>query len=536
MTGEAMKRGLFLLLPFLAGCASSPHTSDAQRPNILVIVADDLGYTDLGFLGSEIKTPNIDALARSGMLLTNFLVAPACSPTRAMLLTGRDAHDVGYGTMAGEHDDVQRGAPGYEGYLNDRFDTVATRLAGQGYLTCMAGKWHLGMRPVQGPSSRGFERSFALLPGGASHFGDAYRLAYHPDPAPYREDGNPVSVPDDFYSSDFYTDKLITYAREAKSSGRPFFAYASYTAPHWPLHAPDAWIDRYVGVYDDGWDALRERRFNAARRHGIARGPKPRRNWFVTPWEQMNPVERRREARNMEVYAAMVENLDHNIGRLLDALRASGQLENTLVLFFSDNGPEGNAINKFAKVQNWPEGRLDLGYERVGRRGSYAWLGPGWAAASVAPFRLFKAYPTQGGVRVPAVVSWPGRVRPGRSDAMMTVKDVAPTLMEVATGDHSPRSLLKPVQDDDHVMGWELFGRCAIQKGRWKIVRMAEPWGLGDRWQLFDLQTDPAEGRDLSSTAPEKLAELQREWDTYARDHHVVLPSRDMGYANWRRP
>ena len=535
MSREGIKRGLFLLLPFLAGCASSPHASDAP-PNILVIVADDLGYTDLGFLGSEIKTPNIDALARSGILLTNFLVAPACSPTRAMLLTGRDTHDVGYGTMAGEHDEAQRGAPGYEGYLTDRFDTVATRLAGRGYLTCMAGKWHLGMRPGQGPAARGFQRSFALLPGGASHFGDAYRLAYHPDPAPYREDGNPVSVPDDFFSSDFYTDKLIAYAREAKSSGRPFFSYASYTAPHWPLHAPDGWIDRYVGIYDDGWDALRERRFNAARRHGIARGPKPRRNWFVTPWEQMNPVERRREARNMEVYAAMVENLDHNIGRLLEALRASGQLDNTLVLFFSDNGPEGNAIGKFAKVRTWPEGLLNLSSERIGRRGSYAWLGPGWAAASVAPFRLFKAYPTQGGVRVPAIVSWPGRVRPGRSNAMMTVKDVAPTLTEVATGAPSRRSLLRPAPDPDHVMGWELFGRCAIQKGRWKIVRMAEPWGSGERWQLFDLEADPAEERDLAAAAPEKLAELRRAWDTYAKDHGVVMPTRDMGYANWRHP
>ena len=505
----------------LAGCASTEPT----QPNVLLIVADDLGQTDLGFMGSEIRTPNLDRLASEGRVYTNFLVTPACSPTRAMLLTGRDPHLVGFGTMAGEHSQNQRGAPGYEGHLTAGHETVATSLQAAGYFTCMAGKWHLGMGPGQGPERRGFERSFALMPGGASHFSDAFRLVHHPEPAPYREDGRPVSLPPDFFSTDAYTDKLMGYAAEAPASAPPFFMYAAYTAPHWPLHVPDEWLDRYRGVYDEGWDVLRERRGG-----GATSGP-----WSAPAWRTLPPEERRREARKMEVYAAMVENLDHNIGRLLDALRASGQLENTVVLFFSDNGPEGNDIERLAKTARWPEGALDHRFESIGRRGTYTWLGPGWAHASAAPYRLFKAYPTQGGVRVPAVVSYPGHVAAGRTDRMVTAKDVAPTLLELAGGARAKRSLLRSVEDPDHVMGWELFGRRAIQKGHWKLTWMAPPFGAG-RWELHDLSRDPAESRDLSAERPAKRAELIKNWSRYAREHGVVLPAQDMGYGNWRRP
>ncbi|MCR9247492.1 MAG: arylsulfatase [bacterium] len=522
------------LLPVLSGCAA-PHTprDSATRPNILLIVADDLGYTDLGIFGSEINTPNLDRLARSGMLLTNFLVAPACSPTRAMLMTGKDPHRVGLGTMSGEQDERQSGAPGYEGVMTSD-DTIARRLQAAGYFTCMAGKWHLGTAPEVTPHARGFERSFALLPGGASHFADAFKLVEAPGKAPYLEDGRPVELPDDFYSSDAYTDKLIGYFAEARHTGKPVFAYAAYTAPHWPLHAPREWLAKVGGRYDDGYDALRSRRLQGAIAAGVTSPahPTPPRYPLAPAWSSLSPEEQRRESRSMEIYAAMVENLDHNVGRLLAALRAAGELERTLIVFCSDNGPEGNPVGNLAGIGEYVKRRFDNRLENLGHPGSYCWLSPGWARAAVAPFRLFKAFPTQGGVRVPAIVSWPGTVEPGRSDAAVTARDFWPMAIHLASGRDAPRShmMLTPTPEPEHVVGWELFGRRAIQKGRFKIAWIWPPYGSG-RWELYDLEADPAESRDLAAEQPAKLRELLAHWHDYARENQVVLPARDTGYA-----
>jgi arylsulfatase len=416
------------LLPLLtAGCDAgpaderdAPATGGERRPNILLLVADDLGYSDLGFLGSEIRTPSLDALAASGMVLTDFHVSPACSPTRAMLLAGVDAHVAGLGTMSGEEDDNQRGQPGYEAVLSDRVVTVARLLQDAGYATMMAGKWHLGGGAATRPERRGFERSFALLPGGASHFADAQGLGAAP--AAYVEDGAPVGLPADFFSSDFYTDKLIEYLGEAHDGGRPFFAYLGYTAPHWPLQVTEAYIDRYAGAYDDGWDVLRARRAAGLAAAGII-GPDvgvPDRLPFVPAWQGLAREQQRSEAREMELYAAMVENLDANIGRLFDYLREIGEYDDTLIMFFSDNGAEGNPIMD----AEWTWKGYDNSYDNLGRAGSYVAYGAGWAQASTAPFRLFKTFPSQGGIRVPAIVripagaagvSGPGRVSPGVS-------------------------------------------------------------------------------------------------------------------------
>lgn len=526
---------LTLLLSACAGRPEARSTIDT-RPNILFILADDLGYTDLGIFGSEIRTLHLDRLARGGLLLTNFLVAPACSPTRAMLLTGKDPHRVGLGTMIGEQDDRQEGKPGYEGVMTSG-DTIARRLQAAGYFTCMVGKWHLGAKPELAPHARGFERSFALMPGGASHFGDAFKLVDAPGKAPYLEDGRPVELPEDFYSSDSYTDTLIEYMAQARRSGRPFFAYAAYTAPHWPLHAPAEWIEKCRGRYDDGYDALRARRLRAAIAAHVASSaaPAPARYRFAPEWSSLSPSEQRREARAMEVYAAMVENLDHNVGRLLDALRASGEIDRTLVVFCSDNGPEGNPVGELAGIGAWVKERFDNRLENLGHPNSYCWLSPGWARASVAPFRLFKTFPTQGGVRMPAIVSWPGTVKAGRSNATVTARDFWPMAMHVATGRESPRCrmMLEPTHDAEHVIGWELFGRRAIQKGRYKIAWIWPPHGSG-RWELYDLEEDPGETRDLAAKQPDKLRELLGHWRTYAAANRVVLPARDTGYARER--
>jgi arylsulfatase len=407
------------------------------------------------------------------------------------------------------------------------------------------------MEESQRPQRRGFERSFALLPGGASHFSDAAGLAESRPVAPYREDGKEVRPPAGFYSTAHFTDKLIGWIRAGLPDGRPFLAYAAYTAPHWPLQAPDPELDRYAGRYDRGYDALRAARFENARRLGIlppraSLGP---RSLFARAWDELPADEKRRQARAMEVYAAMVENLDHHVGRLLRLLKETGHDDDTLVLFFSDNGPEGNPIDRMEGVGAWVARRFDNSLANLGRVSSYAWLGPGWAQAAT-PFRLWKGFPTEGGVRVPALVRFGARGRHGVSHAVVSVKDVAPTLLELAGVRHPApahegrpvaslegRSMLPLVKGEaetvhgpDFTMGWELFGRRALRRGQWKIVWLFEPYGP-ERWELYDLASDPGESRDLASTHPQKLAELVRAWDEYAARNGVVLPTRDMGYA-----
>jgi len=539
------------LLAGLAAAANASAAPRAARPNVLLIVADDLGYTDLGVTGGEIRTPNLDALARSGLLLTQFLVSPACSPTRAMLLTGVDTHPAGLGTMAGEAAEGQKGRPGYEGHLSDRVVSVATLMHEAGYHTYMAGKWHLGMEDRLGPHRQGFERSFALLQGGASHFADAVGLVESQPEALSREDGRAVRLPADFYSTAGYTDKLIEYIRAGLPDGKPFLAYAAYTSPHWPLQAPAAEIDRHAGTYDAGWDVLRARRFLAARRLGLVPpgAPVPERTRFAPAWDAVGPDARRREARVMEIYAAMVENLDRHVGRLVQFLKDAGQYENTLVLFFSDNGPEGNPIGRMRTNTEWIRHRFDNRLENLGREGSYAWLGPAWAQATT-PFRLWKSFPTEGGVRVPAIVRFGPVGRRGVAAGVTSVKDIAPTLLELAGARHpgtryegrsvaplEGRSLLPflrgeapSVHDAGFTMGFELFGRRALRKGDHKIVWLFEPYGR-ERWELFDLAADPTESHDLAAGDPARLAELVRAWDEYAARNGVVLPARDAGYA-----
>jgi arylsulfatase len=507
-------------------------------------------------LGSEIRTPHLDALARSGLLLTSFLVSPACSPTRAMLLSGADTHPAGLGTMSGNADVNQKDRPGYEGYLSDRVVSVATLLRDAGYHTYVTGKWHLGMEERLGPHERGFERSFVLLPGGASHFADATRVTESTEPAPYREDGRVVALPAGFYSTAHFTDKLIEYVRHGLADGKPFFAYAAYTSPHWPLQVPDAELDRYAGAYAEGYDLLRTRRFERARSLGIvpAGAAVPQRTRFARAWDELLPDEKLRQARTMEIYAAMVEDLDRHVGRLLQFLKDAGLYQNTFVLFFSDNGAEGNPIDRMEANAAWIPKRFDNGLGNLGRVNSYAWLGPGWAQAAT-PFRLWKGFPTEGGVRVPAIVRFGAGGRRGVEDEVVTVKDVAPTLLELAGAGHpgssfedrsvaplEGRSMLPFVKREspavhggDFTMGWELFGRRALRRGDWKIVWLYEPYGPG-RWELFDLASDPLESRDLATTEPAKLAQLLRAWEEYVAKNGVVLPTGDMGYARESPP
>jgi arylsulfatase A-like enzyme len=538
----------------------APAAAADQRPNVLLIVADDLGYSDIGAFGGEIATPHLDQLARSGLRLSQFYASPFCSPTRAMLLSGADNHRVGFGSMAELMTPQQRSHPGYEGYLSDRVLPFPQLLRDAGYHTYMVGKWHLGVREEHAPNRRGFEQSYAMLNGGAGHFDQSGIITQDPDKAPvalYRDNGQDVKIPTEgFYSSEFFASKLIAYLDADKADGKPFFGYLAFTAPHWPLQAPDEYIRKYEGKYDVGYDVIRERRLTRMKALGLV--PKDMQAYVGNPawprWKQLTPQQQRIESKRMAVYAAMVEAMDAQIGRVLEHLRRTGQLDNTLVVFMSDNGADGNTVLDEGATREWARRHRDNSVENTGRPGSFAEYGPGWAQVGSTPFNMYKAFMFEGGIAVPAIFNMPGKAAAGAiSRAPAHVTDIAPTVLELAGVRHpgaryqgrevvplEGRSMLgllsgrQPQVHDEFVHGWEFNGRRALRKGDWKIVQANKPWGTG-QWQLFNVAGDRAELQDLAKRHPAKLKELLADYERYARANGVVefegLAERP-GYSN----
>ena len=537
----------------LAGTALVPVAMakpSSARPNIVVILVDDMGYSDLGAFGGEIRTPNLDKLANDGVKLTNFHATPVCSPTRAELLTGVDHHQTGIGNFPELMQPNQKGHPGYEGYLNDRVVTIAEVLKDAGYKTIHSGKWHLGYDPRANPAARGFERSFTMLGGGHNHFGvpSAYQVSMPNAGTVYTEDGVTVSLPEKFYSSDNFTDKLIGYLPDGKKDKRPFFAYLAYTAPHYPLHAPAEDIARYKGRYDAGYEVLRQQRLARQKALGlIAAGVEPHDFTAPVPWVSLTAEQKALEARKMEVYAAMVDRLDQNVGKLVNELKQRGMYDNTLFVFLSDNGAEGHELDKSVIAADTGKRMLttaDNSLDSIGTARSYIWYGPNWAEAATAPSRLYKSFPTEGGTRVVAFLSDPGGVRQGVSKSYFSVRDIVPTLAEYA-GAALPgasykgrpviavqgRSMLpvlgvdgKDPADQSVAANGEMFGRRYARNGAWKAVHIPPPTGPG-RWELFNIVADPGEVHDMAAMHPEILQQLTAQWDDYARDKGVVMPA-----------
>ena len=535
-------RSLTIISFLLVACASQPSPPDA-RPNIVLIVADDLGFSDLGCFGSEISTPNIDSLARHGQIFTSFYTAATCSPSRAMLLTGTDHHLAGLGNMAERVIGIQeqRGQPGYEGYLNNKVVSVSQLLKDVGYHTYIAGKWHLGTTPEQSPSAKGFERSFALMEAAANHFNPDTR-SY-----PFWEDGHFSTYPDGKYSTDVYTDKLISFINGGLSDKKPFFLYAAYTAPHWPLQAPAEFIQKYKGKYDAGFDSLRSSRFNGLKRKGIVAGdvkmpklPALKGSLYnvsnrpLVRWKSLSTSEKILESRKMEIYAAMIDNLDYNVGRLVQYLKEIDEYDNTFFVFLSDNGPdvfEGNAT---------PDNQNPYPY--MGTANSFIAYGPQWAHASSAVNRLYKGYSAEGGIHCPLIIKTPFQKNGnGIVTPFVTILDLSPTFLELAGGKHPSTykgQTIAPYQgaslipflnkqktyvhDEHYVMGWELFGRCAIRQGKWKIVKIEPPFGTGS-FELFNIEEDPTESNNLSDQYPDQYQKMLNYWKAYVKDNGVIF-------------
>jgi arylsulfatase len=550
--GVALATSLILAT---SACRQPQETTEEQvsatRPNILLIVADDLGYSDIGAFGGEIATPTLDALAAEGLRLSNFHVLPSCSPTRSVLLSGVDNHQAGLGSMGEFHTPEMDGYPGYAGHLNFEVAALPEVLKAGGYHTYMSGKWHLGFDEETSPYARGFEETFILVPGGGSHWSDRKPLS-PPQPMIYRRNGKEVeSLPEDFYSTTYYTDRLLEWIQRDHGDGEPFFAYLSYTAPHDPLHAPKEYIDKYEGVFDEGWDVLRQKRLKALMDLEII--PQDTQAYprlsSVMAWRDMAPEVQRQAARDMEVYAAMVDYMDEQIARVFDTLKETGEYENTVIIFFSDNGANG-AHYETAYPGQTEEflSTFDNSLENRGLPNSFIDTGPGWAQASSSPSRMFKGFPAEGGIRSPLLVKLPGTMANAgtMNHSFVHVRDIMPTILDLAGVEHTEefegravlpfqgRSVLDllageaatPYAEASRV-GYELFGLKAYFDGNWKILWMAPPFGSGE-WELYNLTDDPAEMNDLGGEQPERLEQMVAMWEQYKIDNEVLDLSVDL--------
>ncbi len=562
-----------LLAVVLAGCDSNaPADSQAEsviaaepaidtqatdtRPNILLLVADDMGYSDIGAFGSEINTPNLDRLAAEGLVMTSFKVGPACSPTRGMLFSGTDNHRNGLGTMRGMASAEQRGQPGYEAYLNGRVVTFMRLLKDAGYHTYMAGKWQQGYSDGHFPLDRGFERAYWLMSGGANHFADPASIFGNGSLIYYREDHEvQEEFPENHYSATTQTSKLIEYIDSNRNDGQPFFAMASFTTPHWPLQAPDEYIEKYDGVYDSGYDDIRAARIERMRALGILEPgdvPAPLHPSF-SAWQDLSDEMQQREIRRMQVYAAMVDIMDENIGRLVAYLEQEGLYDNTVILFFSDNGAEGNDPGLLNDTGNFRLEGFDNSLDNIGRPGSFEIQGPGWAHVSSTPFYLHKGFPSEGGISTAFIATNTKLIPGGRtSDAFATVLDIFPTLLELADTEHpgaeyDGREIFTPigtsmlpflrgeaesVHPNDYVYAGELWNRRVVRQGNWKLSLSNAPWGTGD-WALYDLDSDIGEQNDLADEYPDKVAELASHWQDYEDANGVIVnPEFYLRYSN----
>ena len=551
----ALRLGLVGLNAALALPAFAQVAYPPRRPNIVVILGDDLGYADMGSFGGEIRTPNLDSLAQAGVRFSNFYTNASCSPTRAVLLSGVDTHVNGLGNMDEWTAPNQRGVPGYEGYLNQRVATLPQLLKEAGYHTYMVGKWHLGKAPDLIPRARGFERDFSLLDGAGSYWDMTNFTAAAPRSV-FTEDGRYLTqLPKDYYATRTYTDKLIGFIDANHADGKPFFAYVAHQAPHDPYHLPKDWRSRHVGEYDKGWDALRHERLQRQIELGImpAGTQLAERMWFVPDPIVLAPATRAILGRRMELYAGMVENLDFHVGRLIEHLKQIGEYDNTVFVVFGDNGAEGTDLFKmiagtpgtrdylFAAI-NWSQTNPNA----WGDPGSYVAYGPMWAQVSMTPFSQYKGWLGEGGIRNALIVSGPvvKRLKASVNGGVMHVADVMPTLLEIAgasypetqDGHKLPPLMgkswgpmlsgqVESVRNDQDYLAWELFGNHAVRQGDWKIRWEYKGFGKAG-WELYNLADDPAERHDLAAERPEKLKDMIALWDEYARANNVILPSR----------
>jgi arylsulfatase A-like enzyme len=524
---ETIDRRTFLRLTgsaALAGCGTpNQDLAGDRRPNIVIIMADDMGFSDVGPYGSEIDTPTLDYLAANGLRFTQFYNTARCCPTRAALLTGVYQHQAGVGQMV-----TDLGHPAYQGYLNDRCVTIAEALKPAGYTTMMSGKWHVGEERPHWPVDRGFDEYFGLISGGSNYFklDEARQMALGNEPWTPPDDGS-------FYMTDAIADHAVKFLDDRGDEENPFFLYLPFTAPHWPLHAKPDDIAKYKGKYSMGWDELRKQRYARERELGIVDE-----KWQLSPrdpdvpaWEDVD--DKPRWESRMEVYAAMIDSMDQGIGRVVDKIRDLGKLDNTLIMFLADNGgshedadiERGTRRNTWGDPDAMPGGPDSFdGYDRP------------WANASNTPFRMFKSWVHEGGISSPLICHWPdGIMQPNGSitdepghliDLMATCTDLAeaeyPTTFNGQAITPLEGKSLAPIletgaREPHEALFWDHQGNRAVRMGNWKLVALYNEAITGYRpWELYNLEADRTELNNLAGGMPDRVATMESAWMAWA--------------------
>lgn len=546
----------------LASCGSAPgperpevnpmaQEQEQEQPNIMMVLLDDLGYSDLGVYGGEAETPNIDALAQESTQFTNFHAYPLCAPTRAALMTGQDPHQVGLGSMENlTPPGVPQTTPGYKGSLEGDFTGIAELLGDAGYDTYQVGKWHLGEGEGQTPQDTGFDDNFTLYDAGASYFSDGHRLSqrtYEPaNTVIYERNGEPLnSLPEDFFATRSYTEEMLQMVDQSVESDRPFFGYLAYTAPHDPLHVENKeLIDKYLDIYldDYNYNDLREQRIQKMVELGlIDEGVATRWPGQTPTWEALTEDQQKDLAYRMAVYSAAIHEVDEQVGRVIDHLKETGEYDDTLIVVASDNGPAANTHELY--VRPGTEGWHNEFYPRVGdveaygHQGSFPSLGLPNAQVASGPYFHAKNTLFEGGTRVPAVIKTPssgGENSHQRVDTFAHITDLYPTFADyaganlAAAGDllgDSVRPLLEGTSDaiGDDEFAWEHFGHRSYRSGDWKLIFTPEPMGGTGEYALYNLAEDPGETNDVIEDHPVLARELEEKWSQYAADNGVMV-------------
>lgn len=518
-----MKNTSFYVLLLLLFSGNIHAQTQSEKPNIIIILADDMGFSDLGSFGSEINTPNLDLLAKEGLRLTSFYNSGRCCPSRAALLTGLYPHQAGIGDMVQD-----KGSPAYQGFLSENSVTIAQLLKTTGYRTIVSGKWHVGLVPSAFANNRGFDKSFTMQNNGSSYF-NSEPIYNDGRKVTFLLNGKEIQRQDTSkYLTQAITDFAVQSLDELKSSADPFFLYVAYTAPHWPIQALPEDIARYKGKYLKGWEATRKARFEKQKALGIIQ-----KDWKLsepyapkTQWESLSPTEKENWDTRMAIYAAMVDRMDHGIGEILAKLKALKKDQNTMILFVSDNGGSADT------VKDW-----DYVTQKKGQPGSVASIDsyyPEWGNVSNTPFSLFKKNTHEGGIASPFIAWYPKLIKAGTSsDQTSHLIDLLPTCLDLAgvtypkefndkkLTPNEGKSLLPTFintdQTSERTLFWEHEGSRAVRKGRWKLV--AE---IHQPWELYDLETDRTETLNLAKQNPDRVKELEKDFLVWAQKVGVV--------------